>query len=203
MPYVDDGEDMEPLDVDDGVDDELYVDDGDDVLAPTDVLLLIAVAGVLAPADACVSAPVAEDVAEDVPALRVRQSLSAEPCRFAHGAYDMREGVSGVVVALGVVSFACTPAAPAVNAIARSTTRGLKMDWFMRDLLAVIEKPLLRIRRKGNRARTVSTLCKALPSARNRRRRDLLVRPILRAQGQGFAVPNRRARAGPARAHRT
>jgi len=43
---------------------------------------------VLAPAEACESAPVAEDVpvAEEVPAFCVRQSLSAVPCRFAHGA---------------------------------------------------------------------------------------------------------------------
>jgi hypothetical protein len=58
------------------------------VLEPTEVLLLIDVFGVLAPAEACESAPVAEDVpvAEEVPAFCVRQSLSAVPCRFAHGA---------------------------------------------------------------------------------------------------------------------
>jgi hypothetical protein len=55
---------------------------GEDVLAPTDVLLLITVSGVLAPAEACASAP----AADEVPAFRVRQSLSATPCRFAHGA---------------------------------------------------------------------------------------------------------------------
>jgi hypothetical protein len=56
------------------------------VLAPTDVLLLIDVLGVLAPAEACASAPMADDVPADVPAFCVRQSLSAVPCRFAHGA---------------------------------------------------------------------------------------------------------------------
>jgi hypothetical protein len=106
---------------------ELYVVDGEEVLAPTEVLLLIDVAGVLAPAEACASAPVAD--AE--PGCCRRQSLRATPCRFAHGAYDMRDGVSGVVVALGVVSVDCAPAAPAANAVARSRTRGLKRHWFM------------------------------------------------------------------------
>jgi hypothetical protein len=108
-------------------DDELYDAGGDEVLAPTEVLLLIDVFGVLAPAEACASAP----EADDVPAFRFRQSLSATPCRFAHGAYDRRDGVSGVVVALGIVSFACAPVAPAANAVATSRTRGLKRDWFM------------------------------------------------------------------------
>jgi len=43
----------------------------------------------------------------------------------------MLDGVSGVVVALGVVSVACAPAAPAANAVASSKMRGLKTDWFM------------------------------------------------------------------------
>jgi len=72
--YVEDGEDEEPDRVVE--DEELpYVDAGDDVLAPTDVSLLIEVPGVLAPADACASAP----VAEEAPAFCCRQSLRAVP----------------------------------------------------------------------------------------------------------------------------
>jgi len=71
-----DGEDEELDVVVDGEDDELpYVEDGDDVLAPTDVLLFIDVFGVLAPAEAFASAP----VAEDAPGCCCRQSLSALP----------------------------------------------------------------------------------------------------------------------------
>jgi len=43
----------------------------------------------------------------------------------------MRDGDSGVVVALGVVWVVWAPAAPAANAVARSRMRGLKIDWFM------------------------------------------------------------------------
>jgi len=49
LPYVVDG----PVALPYGVDDEVpYVVEGDDVLAPADVLLFIAVPGVLAPAAA-------------------------------------------------------------------------------------------------------------------------------------------------------
>ena len=64
----------------------LYVDEAlgvdEDVLAPTDVLLFIAVLGVLAPADAFASAP----AADECPGWLFRQSVNETPCRFAHGA---------------------------------------------------------------------------------------------------------------------
>jgi len=124
LPYVVDGPVALPYVVDDEVP---YVVEGDDVLAPAEVLLFIVVPGVPAPAAAWASAP----VADELPGCCRRQSLSATPCKFAHGAYDMRDGDSGVVVALGVVWVVWAPAAPAANAVARSRMRGLKIDWFM------------------------------------------------------------------------
>jgi hypothetical protein len=40
----------------------------------------------------------------------------------------MRDGVSGVVVALGIVSFACAPVAPRANAVVRQQETGLERE---------------------------------------------------------------------------